>query len=222
MANVLPGDPTLYRVIHTADRDDWLERRRDRIGASEVASICGIGPWANATRTLRVKLGQEAVEDPLGKMAMGHTMEPIILGLYAKTTSGACQGLSGAIYQSTRYPWLACTPDAVEVAPDGSQTVLEIKHTVVHPMWLRGYGTPEQCEARLLRVAKSLIEGPKEEHVYQVNAQMMVLGLERMRLVYCFGTPPLQVWDVEADPFVQAHIETACVKWWAKYRKLRG
>lgn len=214
-----------YEVIETRDREHWAEVRKQRLGASDVPSVCGIGKWADPNETMLRKLGLlPPKEDTKGKMALGHIMQPVIEQLYAKQRGVVAVEFEQLCW-STEWPWLACTPDSVQLFPGGYVSFVQIKNTAIDPRWLEPAGTKipqKKLEERYLEITRGLLKGPKEEHVYQCEAEMMVTGQSWTTLVYFYGTTPCVWYDLPSNPEIRRHIVKACTAWWARFLAKRG
>jgi len=112
---------------------DQLEARTRTLGASEIAAVAGISPWAGPLDVwMRKRRGRDGEIPPMieasppeGAMRIGHAFEPAIARMVAEdlaidpallvepTSAAVCAG----------EPWASATPD--RLLPDG--TGLEIK-----------------------------------------------------------------------------------------------
>src|ERR1051325_2481740 len=101
-----------------------LAARVTGIGASEIASICGLSPYETPLDVYLRKLGLvgEAEED--GSMEWGKRLEPVVARKYTEVTGIE---LTGDGLETLRHPerrWMLATPD--RIAEDRSRLV-EIK-----------------------------------------------------------------------------------------------
>jgi putative phage-type endonuclease len=99
---------------------DWLEWRREGIGASDAAVIMGENPWKDADELLMQKC-DPAYSFPANKaMIRGTKLEPAARRAYSKLTG---RDVRSVCLQSSRYPWMrasldglsACGRHAVEI-----------------------------------------------------------------------------------------------------------
>ena len=100
-----------YEILgHSDDRDAWLERRRETVGASDVPAILGVNPWSSALDVQQQKWGTaEDVDNEA--MNWGRRLEtPIINGMADDLAIDIRP--YGFQMRSREWPWLTCTPDA--------------------------------------------------------------------------------------------------------------
>lgn len=98
----------------------WLEWRRGGIGASEIAAVCGVNPWASELSVYLRKRGEIPEQVPTEQMRLGKALEPFIGEEFHRAT-----GLF-VIGQQTwcvhpHFDWARCTLDGLAVeSPDSS------------------------------------------------------------------------------------------------------
>lgn len=63
-------------------REQWLTKRREGIGASDAAAVCGLTPWATPLHVYLDKTSQLPVEPMTMAQKMGLLLEPVVDGLY--------------------------------------------------------------------------------------------------------------------------------------------
>ena len=109
------------KIIKPKDRAEWLELRKNGIGASEVASVIGISPWDSPFALFLRKTGQCPPIEENQAMKMGHLLEPIVVQLWEEATGFKAVKASAKdiIYQDPGHPWRIVTPDriAYEINP---------------------------------------------------------------------------------------------------------
>ena len=122
--------------MNELSREQWLEQRRHHIGASEVAAIIGVSPFADALSVWDSKVnGQKEQADAADYLEFGRDMEEPIAKLYAKRSGRQVDNLGETTLQMHPYfPWLGATLDRrIEgcektPAPDNGPGALEIKN----------------------------------------------------------------------------------------------
>ncbi len=67
--------------------DDWLERRREYIGASDSAAMLGYSPWSGPL-TLFMNKTEGYQQATTAAMRIGTALEPVILDMWAEETGG--------------------------------------------------------------------------------------------------------------------------------------
>lgn len=121
-------------ILKPKDRAEWLELRKNGIGASEVASVVGISPWDSPFALFLRKTGQCPPIEENQAMKMGHLLEPVVVQLWEDATG--CKAVKASakdiIYQDPEHPWRIVTPDRIahEINPDTgkkAKVLLEIK-----------------------------------------------------------------------------------------------
>ena len=115
--------------VDPADRSAWLDWRRGGIGASDIAGILGISPWASPFSVWADKVGVLPEEEPSTVMKAGRWLERGVAPWFADETGFDVAGEQTACQHSSD-PIARCTLDgavftaAEHEAPDGG---LEIK-----------------------------------------------------------------------------------------------
>lgn len=92
------------RIVDTTgmDRDDWLILRREGIGGSDAAAICGLSQWASPFSVWIDKVSTDPPVDNAGEAAFwGTVLEPVVRDTVADRT--------GLILKAD--PWLYAHPD---------------------------------------------------------------------------------------------------------------
>lgn len=97
-----------------ADQTEWLKRRRDGIGASEMAAVMGLSPWDSPfSLWWRKHMGWEI--EASDEMKVGTFLEPKIaewFGLTAQTPDMSTHRMTGAgLFASKDRAWQLATPD---------------------------------------------------------------------------------------------------------------
>lgn len=121
---------TIYK-----DRAEWLEARKDGLGASDAPSLLGISPWKSNVELWEEKCGLAVPEDIGGKPAVkyGNDAEPLLRQFFMLDHPE--YGLSFTPYKIIRHsehPFITCTPDG-ELLESGTNRRggLEIKTTEI-------------------------------------------------------------------------------------------
>lgn len=109
---VLPAD---------ADRDDWLNARRDGIGGSDASAIAGVNEFTSLYEVWLDKTGRGTPKRYTPEMRFGHIIEDDARQVFTEDT-GISVALAGLQRSKTR-PWQQHTPDGL--TSDGG--LLEIK-----------------------------------------------------------------------------------------------
>jgi putative phage-type endonuclease len=112
---------TAYTIVNLEQgTPDWLEWRRQGIGASDAPAIMGENPWKSPARMLQEKCGCTKYYTNAA-MVRGIELEPEARKCYENEVG---LRFAPACLQSTRHAWLRASVDGL--AADGS-AVVEIK-----------------------------------------------------------------------------------------------
>ena len=169
-----------YEVLCSShgDRGIWLEARRQGIGSSDAAAICGLNPWSSPTAVYASKIG--AFEDEADSEAAywGLAIEPLVAERFASET-GRSVKLAGELLRSKALPWQLATLDATQTDPmKPGPGVLEIKCTSLRSRW--DEGVPDFVEV-------------------QVQHQLAVTGYEWASVGVLFGGREFFWADIERN-----------------------
>lgn len=188
------------------DRAEWLDWRRQGIGASDVAGILGISPWSSPWKVWADKLGLLPDEDPTDAMEAGRWLELAIAPWFADRT-GLTVGAHQLRLESREWPtaratldglvfdgegWHSVTPDtpAVEVALGG----LEVKHEAFGRKW----------------------EAIPDHYQAQAQWQMYVAGLDRVWFAVLRGRR-LDVHELARDSIDIDYMVGRVREWWERH-----
>jgi putative phage-type endonuclease len=178
------------------DTDDWLEERRNSIGASEIAAVMGLSPWATPLDVYRSKLGVDRDFDPLLSF-VGHESEPI-MHKWVEQFSGTDVTLEpGFMARSAEFPYIHATFDRVSRAPFLTWQFKTAHHYTGHH-WDEGIPTD-------IRV--------------QVQGEMLVAGTPRAAVVVWIGGREFRLfWEPRDERFIQEQMLPALDEAWARVR----
>lgn len=181
-------------------RDEWLAWRRGGIGASDVAAIVGLSPWASPYTVWLDKV-EGAGDDDSEAMEAGRMLEPAIgpwftqrTGLYVLGEQTWCTHI--------QYPWALATVDGfVAESPESDLDAvlggLEVKTTSDSPARWADDGIPAHYQA-------------------QAQWQMFVTATERTWFAVlhaAFGLK-LRVYELERDETDIEFLVDHCMTFW--------
>jgi len=126
-------------------KEAWLDLRRQGIGGSDAAALCGLSPFASPLSVYGDKLGLTEPKEETEAMRLGHILEPYVAQRFSQETGLKVQR-KNAIIQSTRYPFMIGDLDRVVV---GQKAGLEIKTTSLRTRIEEGV-IPEMYQAQIL------------------------------------------------------------------------
>lgn len=109
------------------DRDQWLALRRQGLGGSDAAAVCGLSPWKGPYHVWLDKTTGHVDEfgpDAEERMWWGHALEDDILERLTLTTGLEWDAQPG-MFAHPALPWMLATPDAF--CADDSELLAELK-----------------------------------------------------------------------------------------------
>jgi putative phage-type endonuclease len=95
---------------HDAPREEWLDRRREGVTASEIATILGISPWDSAFNLYWRKLGEIPEDFDNTAMSLGRHLEPWIADRWAEDHPEFVIAETG-LWRHDERTWQMATPD---------------------------------------------------------------------------------------------------------------
>jgi putative phage-type endonuclease len=113
-------------VCSAADRDLWLDARRQGVTATDIVAILGLSGHDSEYSLFWRKLGQVPDPPDNDRWRLGRKLEPYVVERWLNITdpeSFMGMTIDHALYRSDARPWQLATPDA-HIEPDG---VLEVK-----------------------------------------------------------------------------------------------
>lgn len=136
---MISGENAHFELVRCADDAEWLARRREGVGGSDVAAIMGVSPWKTPAQLWMEKTGRTEPEDisenPYVKF--GTIMEPIIGDWYAERHPDRIVRRVNAICRSIERPHALASLD-YEVRCGLVWGVLEIKTARSAADWREG------------------------------------------------------------------------------------
>ena len=152
------------------------EARRSSLGASEIAAVCGMDPFAGPWDVWADKLGLD-IREEFAESDMGHLFERPLLEHYSRKTGVALTYPSTLIHPL--HKWVSATPDGLAV-----DRVVQVKVVGANMAHKWDGGVPEYV-------------------VCQVQWEMFVTGLPLAVVVACVGGTDYRALDVPADRELQ-------------------
>lgn len=185
-------------AVMSAERAEWLERRRKTVGASEVAAILGLSPWKSPFALYLEKVGEVEVsgeETPWQRW--GNILEPAICDEYsAQTGRKVVDHGRYAVRYSETCPHLSATLDREVLAYDE-----------------RGPGCMDAKSAHFVK-AKDWEDGAPLLYQVQLQAQMEVTGYKWGSLAVLIGGSDFRWCDVERNEDFIAVMRRKVAEFW--------
>jgi putative phage-type endonuclease len=106
------------------DRDEWLERRRQGIGGSDVAALMGLSPWTSPYALWCDKVGLLAPDDATEAMEFGNRVEPVLTRWFQDRTGLEVHGEQMECARPDE-PWMRCTVDGFVMESTGTDNLMD-------------------------------------------------------------------------------------------------
>lgn len=190
------------KVIACNSESEWLEQRRQGLGASEAAAVLGASPWASALSVWSRKLGLDDESPDSEAMEWGQELEPVIAAKFARVTGYPLNDPGRyTIMVDETHEWLRCTLDRVIATPDSPDGpgVLEIK----------------TAGAQFLRTWED--DGIPWHYLIQVQHQLAVTGYKWGEVAVLIGGQRFRHARVERDDMLIAQIVAAEEAFWTDH-----
>lgn len=184
------------------ERDEWLAWRRGGLGASDIAGVLGLSPWASPWSIWATKVG--LVEDAADSEAMefGRMAEPMLAAYFTDRTGLVVTGQQTRCEHPER-PWMRCTVDGFVF--DGPSRIIDRS---VPPLGVVEF--------------KSTSEPPWDEvplhYQCQATWTLLVTGMERLWfgvIHLAFGRPRFRVYEFTLNPTDADTIQRKAAEFWA-------
>lgn len=173
-------------------REDWLNARRQGIGSSDVAAICGLSPYRSALSVYADKIGTDDEDGGSAVMRLGQHLEQGILDAYASET-GATVEKPTHLYGSDVHEFMLASPDGFTERNE-SLGVVEAKWSSRQEDWQ---------------------DGPPEGYQLQVLHQLAVTDLDFGDLAALVGRD-LRVYRIERDDALIDNLISIEAEFWAR------
>lgn len=205
--------------IDITDDAHWHALRAKHIGASEVAALANLSPWATAFSLYNVKKGLAPEPEVSDDVLNGLDFESAIATRYAIDNQLELNKVR-CYYEADQEPFLGATLDYQFQSHEGKPIAVEVKHVRSHS-W-RHYGwspdddyVPPHIEMQLIaqmlatgweegRIVAfcdgdyfSFTRSMAEEEKVQIIATDILLLVRKMKGMIDAGTPP----DAFGEPF---------------------
>lgn len=193
------------QLIHYGSREDWLQARKNGIGASEAAALFGLSPWHSELSLWTEKRDLDTGERAESEwMEIGNLMEPVVAELYQRRTSRALwsPNTSWAIARHRTFPWMFASVDRwiIDAAGKPGRGVLEMKNV--------GFGMSHEWD-----------DGPPLKYQIQIQMQLAVTGFQWGSLAGILGGNKFISVDVERNDDFIAELEELCGLFWERVQQ---
>lgn len=188
-------------VIANRNDADWLEVRKDYIGASEIAAAAGIHPFRTPFSLWSEKVGLSEPFAGNESTEWGNRLEPAVFAKWCEITGNHDMRLNDHTFTNSSYPRMSATPDAIIAAHRPRPHFLEIKTTS-------------------LRQKSAWAEGVPDYVQLQCQQQMLVLGIGSWcDLAVLIGGQQYEQFRVEYDAEIAEKLVKIAAEFWERVDK---
>lgn len=179
-----------------AERQEWLARRRQGIGSSDIAALFNLNPWQTPWHVYLDKIGELPDADTPRKK-WGRKLEDVVAFVYEEETGRTTYLPEQKVFEHRSIPYLLATPDRF-VYPDGQRAVLELKTAgFAHDEW--GHEGTDQIP---------------HQYLLQVQHQLLVTDLPVAHVAVLFGVDDYKQYTVTANDDIQQKIVKRVTHFW--------
>lgn len=172
--------------LPTTGRADWLEKRKAGIGASDVAGILGLSPWATPF-TVWADKTKDLADDQNESMYWGSALEDVVADEFEKQTGLHVHGRQWLV-RHPDYEWAMATIDGfAEEAPWEPD-----EDEYIEPLGL--------VEVKTDSTFGGWKDGIPDHYRIQIQWQMFVTGLTRCWVAVLHGGRTFRIYDGADDP----------------------
>jgi len=218
----------MIQFLPQADRDDWLLQRKKFITASDVPALLGESRWRTRAEVIAEKAGQpRSFEDNL-RMYFGRIGEAHVL-LALQELTGIAVTPNSLLMVNSEVPGLAATPDALAdlafLPPSVPLCASELIFHSSHATLIKHRRAGHQAVIDVKVVAsrnrsKWKTQEPPTDYYGQLQAQMLVAGVDIGLLVAKVDAHEIYGYAIEADPFYQEMIQSDVAAAWIEIKRL--
>ena len=185
------------------ERTEWLARRRQGIGGSDVAAILGLSPWKTALDVYNDKTGAEKPEAETENMRIGTALEQFVADRFTEETGRRTSKFNALLKRGV------CIGDIDRlVVPEGAR--------------IGSYGSEVRTD-ELLECKTSSTEWPDGVPAYYLAQVQHYMGLDdhfKRATVACLFlgfNKCLKLYTVERDDALIATMRSACERFWVDH-----
>lgn len=177
-------------VMSESERTSWLEWRRQGVGASDAAAICGLSPWSSPMRVWLEKRGEIPPADESEEMFWGSRLENVITDVF-EDREGVYVRNRQQLVQHPERPWQRATLDGIVYEDPALEHVL---------------GLYEGKTTSAMRHGMDWRDGPPTWVQLQAQHQMIVTGFDHAWVTCLVGGQRLRTYELDADEDAQERL----------------
>ena len=172
--------PIIVAKTTAISYDQWLAARRNGVGGSDAAAVCGLSRYSSALDVWLQKTGRKPATPDNEAMLWGRLLEPVVRNEFARRT-GLLVKECPYMMAHKDYPFMLANVDGIITDKDGTKCVLEIKTT------------------NSFTTAKDTEDGLPAEWFCQVQHYLAVTELPKAYVAVLIGGNKLQWQIVDRD-----------------------
>ena len=167
------------------ERDDWLQWRRQGLGASDIGALLGLSSYSSPWSLWAEKVGLRPARETTERQQMGHDFEPVIAQLFTRRTGLYVAG-EQTWCQNPAEPWMRCTADGFvfDGQPDEGEAHIKLSLGGFEAKTDGRFGWPD---------------GVPPAYQAQCQWSMAVTGLDRWFVAVLFSGWRFDVFEVKRD-----------------------
>lgn len=186
----------MKRLISTKDlsHEDWLRSRKQGIGGSDIAAICGLSPFKSPLSVYFDKVSDAVEVVDNERMRIGRDLEDYVARRFEEET-GKKVRRNNYILQHDDYPFLLANIDREIV---GENAILE-------------------CKTTNSFAKKSWEDGIPDYYALQVHHYISVMDLDRAYLAVLIGNECFRYYTIERDEEIIKNLIAISEDFWKNH-----
>lgn len=193
------------------NREQFLERRKQGIGGSDIAAIIGLSPWSTPRDIYLDRKGLAEPEPETDAMYWGTTLEDIVAREYSKRTGRKIERCN-VLFRHSEYPFIIGNVDRVVYDTPGKKPVVNgclITKRILECKTASQYAASDWGEPGTDQIP--------EYYKAQVQWYMGITGAEVCDVAVLIGNRDFRIYTVYRDDAVIQYLFAEGVKFWREY-----
>lgn len=193
------------------NREQFLVRRKQGIGGSDIAAIIGLSPWKTPRDIYLDKKGLVEPEPETDAMYWGTTLEDIVAREYSKRTGRKIERCN-VQFKHPEYPFIIGNVDRVVYDDNGKKPVVNgrlITRRILECKTANQYAAGDWGEPGTDQIP--------EHYKAQVQWYMGITGAEVCDVAVLIGNRDFRIYTVYRDVAVIAYLFAEGVTFWRDY-----
>lgn len=193
------------------NREEFLARRKQGLGGSDIAAIIGLSPWRTPRDIYLDKKGLAEPEPETDAMYWGTTLEDIVAREYSKRTGRKIERCS-VQFQHPEHPFLVGNLDRVVYDDPGKKPVIKgrlVTTRILECKTASQYAAGDWGDAGTDQIP--------EYYKAQVQWYMGITGALVCDVAVLIGNRDFRIYTVYRDDAVIKYLFDAGVKFWRDY-----